>query len=158
MLYKQFPHLSLLTLSYMSTAIRHLPVQVARTRTHLRLFAKTTTGTASIRYLSTGRLAPNSLFTRVSKATHPITVSIHAKSAKLGSSFSTSTSTANMGEIKQFVDGKIAENKVMVFGKSYCPVRFYAFFRRISSIGLGIQGFIVRSWKAPSWDCTRLIA
>jgi hypothetical protein len=30
-----------------------------------------------------------------------------------------------MGEVKQFVDGKIAENKVMVFGKSYCPVRSY---------------------------------
>jgi hypothetical protein len=27
-----------------------------------------------------------------------------------------------MGEIQKFVDEKIAGNKVMVFGKSYCPV------------------------------------
>lgn len=46
------------------------------------------------------------------------------KSVKLGASLSSSTQSVNvnMGDVKQFVEDKIQGNRVMVFGKSYCPV------------------------------------
>jgi hypothetical protein len=48
-------------------------------------------------------------------ATRPLTA------FKLGSAFSTAP-PADMSEIKQLVDSTIAENNVVVFSKTYCPV------------------------------------
>ncbi|ORY20708.1 thioredoxin-like protein [Naematelia encephala] len=44
-----------------------------------------------------------------------------ATSFKLGSALSTTTSPEMSASVKQLVDSSIADNKVVVFSKTYCP-------------------------------------
>jgi hypothetical protein len=54
----------------------------------------------------------------------PITQQASAtqRTFKLGSSLSTQTTAAMASDAKTLVDQAIKENKVLMFGKTYCPV------------------------------------
>jgi len=52
----------------------------------------------------------------------PITQQASQRTFKLGSSLSTQTTAAMASDAKTLVDQAIKENKVLMFGKTYCPV------------------------------------